>query len=457
MNYFEQSIGQMWSVRRWTVLQLILGLAILIVSPGIIDMKPVFAQTPENRLPQTLDDQFSAVAKQVPQFGGMFLSGNQATLQVYLTDVSPETIAAVQKAIANTFGSAVIPKNGMQARRGRFGFEQLRDWYKAMAGPVSRTPGVTMTDIDEANNRLSIGLDKNSSRARVLTQLAKMNIPANAVAFVVTGPIVPLAQKLQNRQSPMEGGYQIERPISASSASDCTLSFTAERGNTTGFVTASHCTRVPWAVDSSPFYQPTVFPATNFIGTETVDPPGFVCPPTYPGKTCRWSDSAFVAYAVGVTAAPGPVGRTTGITTNWLSPNITIDNNRPIFHIIAPPSQPFLVGLTLDKVGRTSGWSEGSISSTCVDFPWTPLSNTEILCQYIVHCPNNGCAVEGDSGSPVFRITNLPKSYVELYGVLWARFFGSHVWFVFSPITGVEADLGPLNYSDACILVPNPC
>ncbi|MEA2417276.1 MAG: hypothetical protein QOI58_3933 [Thermoanaerobaculia bacterium] len=410
-----------------------------------------FAATPEPKAPVTLDDQFSSVARIVPEFGGMY-AGN-ATLEVYLTDVSPAKATAVRQAITMVFGAGAIPKNGIHALPAKFAFQQLRQWYSAMTAIVSRTPGVTMTDIDEAHNRLLIGIEKETVRAQVLAQLTKTRIPAEAVALEVTTRVVPVTHTLQDRKRPVEGGYQIQR----SGGSTCSLGFNAYMNtNVAGFVTASHCTPAPWAVDGSIWYQSVVVPA-NLVGTETADPPGFTCPPAYPGLMCRWSDTVFVKYSSGVPWGHGFIGRTTAITTNWLTPNISIDHSKPSFHIIAPPSQPFLVGLTLDKVGRTSGWSEGTISNTCADFTWSTRPNSELLCQYVVHCPSNGCAVEGDSGSPVFRITNLNKGYAELYGVLWARYFGSHVWFIFSPITGVQADLGQLDYANPCILNPNPC
>ncbi len=99
--------------------------------------------------------------------------------------------------------------------------------------------------------------------------------------------------------------------------------------------------------------------------------------------------------------------------------------------------------------------------NTCADFQWTPLSNSFVICQYVVKSSTNGAAAEGDSGSPVFRLLPQPGSsgmtLAELYGVLWARAFGSHLYFIFSPMSGVEADLRPLDYLNICLSFPNPC
>lgn len=228
-----------------------------------------FAATPEPKAPVTLDDQFSSVARIVPEFGGMY-AGN-ATLEVYLTDVSPAKATAVRQAITMVFGAGAIPKNGIHALPAKFAFQQLRQWYSAMTAIVSRTPGVTMTDIDEAHNRLLIGIEKETVRAQVLAQLTKTRIPAEAVALEVTTRVVPVTHTLQDRKRPVEGGYQIQR----SGGSTCSLGFNAYMNtNVAGFVTASHCTPAPWAVDGSIWYQSVVVPA-NLVGTETADPPGF--------------------------------------------------------------------------------------------------------------------------------------------------------------------------------------
>ncbi len=67
---------------------------------------------------RTLDDLFAEVARRVPAFGGMFLSEDEQTLQVYLTDLRPPIVAAAQAAIAAVFGTQRIPLGGIQAIQG---------------------------------------------------------------------------------------------------------------------------------------------------------------------------------------------------------------------------------------------------------------------------------------------------------------------------------------------------
>ena len=233
-------------------------------------------------------------------------------------------------------------------------------------------------------------------------------------------------------------------------------------------VTASHCTEVPWEPDATnstasfyqDFFNNGCSNAPRLVGQESIDPPGFPCPSS-PGQLCRWSDSSFIKYETGVTSNLAILGRTTGVSVNWMNPNLTVDPNNPRFGIVARPSLPPLVGLQLDKVGRTTGWSEGLIQSSCTDIAFSPVTNGTLLCQYVVHAFTNAAAAEGDSGAPVFRLlptkNSTGTSLVELYGVLWARAFGTHIYFIFSPISGVEADLGQLDYSMPCLVNPSTC
>jgi hypothetical protein len=245
------------------------------------------------------------------------------------------------------------------------------------------------------------------------------------------------------------------------------LGFNAFRSLVRGFVTNSHCTNVTWAGDGGTFFQPTTgYPPS--LGTEMVDIPGSPCSPPFPvGSVCRWSDSAFIQYDRNILPTPwdfGMIAKTDSITTVSATPILTVDhvtgsgwNMGPgRFAFTRPSSQPYLSGLQLNKVGRTLGWTNGNIMSTCVDYSglWGP--NSVLRCQYAVGNLSNGIVNYGDSGSPVFRVSSLGTQEVELYGILWGAQTSSQYpqdpspsyafkAFVFSPITSVEADLGLLD------------
>ena len=98
------------------------------------------------------------------------------------------------------------------------------------------------------------------------------------------------------------------------------------------------------------------------------------------------------------------------------------------------------MGQTLDKVGRTTGWTVGTVMQTCID---TFVADTDIalICQTRVLSGLGG----GDSGSPVFESQAPFTNDVTLYGILWGGSntnFGPS--FVFSPLSNIEAELGPM-------------
>lgn len=186
----------------------------------------------------------------------------------------------------------------------------------------------------------------------------------------------------------------------------------AIRAGVLGIVTNSHCTNTQGGVESTAFYQPT-FSTANRIGVETVDPQyrtGGECPS---GRECRYSDSAFVQLDPLVTASMGYIARPTGINSGT-----TIDHNNPHFRIVNENITPYL-GDLVNKVGRSTGWTQGNISRTCVNTnPDIPNRTITLLCQDKV----TAVVDLGDSGSPVFRITNSPSpGDVILYGILWGK------------------------------------
>ena len=91
------------------------------------------------------------------------------------------------------------------------------------------------------------------------------------------------------------------------------------------------------------------------------------------------------------------------------------------------------MGQTVNKVGRTTGWSQGVVTNTCVN---TNVSGSDIteLCQNFV----SATVGSGDSGSPVFAIGS--GSNVALVGILWGGSGASS--FVYSPIANIHDDLG---------------
>lgn len=367
--------------------------------------------------PDTVDDLYLAVERQAPGFGGAFVEDD--TLTVYLTN--PQDRPMAERALVALLGQENIPARGIQVRQGQYGFTELKAWQE-QANAVLDLPGVVFTDVDETQNRITVGVENRTVTGAVMQALLRLQIPLKAVDIVETPPVQQLAT-LRDRVRPLQGGLQINFPGYL-----CTYGFNVVRGGVAGFVTNSHCTSKQGGVESTQYWQPSQTVDATAIGVETADPAYSKgkCPSTIKGKVCRYSDSAFVKLNV-TEYTLGSIAKTTGVNDQ----SLTINGS---FSIAGKGTHK--VGDTVNKMGRTSGWSQGRVTRTCVD---TGVSGSNIvqLCQTWV----TATVMSGDSGSPVFSGTGS----VTLQGILWGG-SSDNKTFIFSPIANIERgdELGPL-------------
>jgi hypothetical protein len=72
-------------------------------------------------------------------------------------------------------------------RPGLWNYAQLRDWYAYLNSHLSVGSDVILTDIDEAENRITYGTRDDSARDRLNRTLAALDIPCFLVTVEVTG------------------------------------------------------------------------------------------------------------------------------------------------------------------------------------------------------------------------------------------------------------------------------
>lgn len=146
---------------------------------------------------ETYDDLLVRVEERAPGFGGMFI-GQDGRLAVFLLD--PTQLAAARSAIEAVFGAQQVPAAGVRARQGQYTVSQLKRWTER-ANRVLELSGVTMVDLDEAKNRVAIGLEDESATRRVEQALVSLGIPRAAVVIELTGPIRPLDRSQSKKRS----------------------------------------------------------------------------------------------------------------------------------------------------------------------------------------------------------------------------------------------------------------
>jgi hypothetical protein len=131
------------------------------------------------------DDLLVRVERQVPGFGGMFVD-REGRLAVYLLDKSQ--LAGARAAIEAVFGAESVPAAGVRALQGQYAVSQLKAWSET-AGAILELPGVTAVDLDEARNRVAIGVEHRSRTRAVERALSAIAIPRQAVTIHVTEKI----------------------------------------------------------------------------------------------------------------------------------------------------------------------------------------------------------------------------------------------------------------------------
>lgn len=377
----------------------------------------------------TMDDEFRRLAQtDIPGFAGYHLD-EAGALIVSLTP-GGSLDSAVRVLAARPMHAGRLKGRPVRAREVRYDFEQLTAWL----GGLERTlveAGVEMADVDELENRLWLGVvpSRSSTIPWLTAAIAAEGIPADAAVIEVVEPTT-IRHNLQDRAPVLAGGFQIqhqERP-------PCTLGFAAVKDGISGFITASHCSSAKFAPDGLPFYQPLAngrFPA---FGLEVTDPAGYRCAGPL-NAPCRYSDATFARLVFPMPFELGLLVRTRQAGIDRVG-SLEQDPASPywlIYHKHASVSTP--VGLTLHKVGATTGWTTGTVTRSCVRFP-----AMQLRCQVVSTILSSG----GDSGAPVFHRFAM-TSFVALYGVLWGGPGENFRISYHSSIAGIEVDMGKLD------------
>ncbi|MDY7093930.1 MAG: hypothetical protein SX243_13240 [Acidobacteriota bacterium] len=360
----------------------------------------------------TLDDQTLDLAATVPGYGGHFY-GADGSLQIYLQD--------------SAAASPLLAGLSYRALAADYSFAQLQDAADRVLAELQGLPGVVFSDLDESRNRVVVGVGSGLAAARISAELSSRGLDG-IVEVRVVSPVVQ-AQELEDYFPSPAGGIQV-----STLDFPCTLGFNAQRDGIFGFILNSHCTNDIGGVQDTELYQPTDLVSPELFALEIVDPEFFINDPCPAGRVCRYSDAAFARYKDWVAAQLGLIVRTT--FSDPSSGSTTIDDLQPTFTIVSDASTASVLGATLHKVGRTTGWTEGPLSTTCANVNIDGSSIT-LLCQNWVDAGVFG----GDSGSPVF--SRLDATTVQLEGILWGRNVDGDR-FVYSPVPMIEQDLGAL-------------
>ena len=386
-----------------------------------------------------IEAEFEAYQRRVPGFAGAFVD-EDGTVVVKLKDVTQGNVARALLggfALEHGGGKGKRPSGDIRIEPAQFDFMELSTWRDRIR-PLFSIGGMVALDVDERANRVWVGVTAEGMRGLIMSKAEEMGVPPSALVVEVTEAATQLAL-LTDSIRPSPGGVQVSTQTYGTTHI-CTLGFNAySQYYGFGFVTNSHCTPTMGLVENTPFGQPSWDSPT--IGLEYADPyywQGGSCPAQ---KKCRNSDAAFVQYSDGSFGQFGYIARPDTVCSNGCAGTLHISNTRPRLTITGTTSYPSS-GETLDKVGISSGWTDGRIMRTCIDVE--PVGTDR---HYYCQAQVAGYAQEGDSGSPVFKNYDWPNgNSARLYGLLFGGngLNGSSAWFVFSPLGNVVGELGGL-------------
>src|SRR5262245_17932696 len=311
---------------RKTVISVVVLLALLAVSftsdTGKVAMStsksnPVVSAAPAQAI-ESLDDQFAAIARQVPGFGGLYFD-QDGTMKVYMVaqkePVTDNLISSLEDVITREIGGGErLTHSGVEVIEGQYSFLDLHSWNQELSPAVLSLPGVVFTDLDEKTNRLRIGVtDSKEILEAVENSLAGVNIPRDEV---VIRQHKQTNLHLRNFRRPLRGGLQINFGNFL-----CTLGFPAVRNGVNGYVTNSHCTTTQGGVQNTVEHQPSASGTANRVGIEIADPTYFSGSGCPAGRVCRRSDSSFIRVphpsGPAVTIDRGTIARPAVKSFNW--------------------------------------------------------------------------------------------------------------------------------------------
>ena len=376
-----------------------------------------------------------ALDRQVPGFGGFFLDANGEPT-IYLARGAAR--AAAERALGAYMSGRGLSAAALHVREAQYGWQQLQRWQDAATESAFSVIGTVYVDNDETANRVRVGVENIGIAGQVRAAVARLGVPDDAVIVEQVEPIAQVAATLQAAATlqnvisrPVQAGVQINFPgYLCSVGFNATATLTGQKS----FITASHCTSKQGGVENTPYYQPLQSVDGTVIAREVADP-AYTKGPGCPGnKLCRYSDASRAAYTSDAYQGLGQIAATIGANSG----SLTITGS---FAITDDDCTDTLggclaVGTTVNKVGRTTGWTSGAITNKCVN---TSVQGTRIVqrCQTFVSAGVGA----GDSGSDVFQVTG--GTNVKLAGVLWGG-NSSGTQFVFSPFANVVSELGQL-------------
>lgn len=364
----------------------------------------------------------------IPGFAGLFIDAQGVLVVSATTEASEQAslMFAQEWSVLNSLQGQPI-----RFRRVEYDFYELNAGRNRLLDLLARGV-INMLDVDEVENAVVVGIRPGASKVSVEELSALANLPEGAVRVIEAS--IAVESGVQDHYRPVMGGTQVIARY------NCTLGFNTASGGDSYAVGASHCSHSWNDVDSGVWEQAYVLDVAYEIADRELGC-GYS---SYTGRVLgcggvgwRASDSQMSEYYDSVSVGHGRIAKTTYYSSTYETDGSLVLAAQPYFNVLEGRMKSTLLsGLTVDKVGRATGWTRGTINQTCVDI--TPHLEGEDFaqeeCQYGASYWSQG----GDSGSPVF--VQVQENHVALVGIHHAHDTVNDRAY-FSPLDGIEHDL----------------
>ena len=370
----------------------------------------------------TYDELLADIAVEVPGFGGFYVD-EAGALNVWLVDaaqrVQAETVLGARFEEGKIGFGLGEKLSQMVVRNGSYDFLELYAWRSQVRQMIGTITGATSLSIDEVQNVIRIGASNLVVGDQIIERIRELGIPDDAFRIIEQVNELGITKKRTTLAAGLQIQFLAPSWPSFPTPSTCTLGPVARRNGVPGFITAAHCTEFRYVNTGERHYQAT--PGDRIIMTETVDPTYKTtgCAPGH--NKCVDADAIFSKWDFAGTWNLGRIYETQFRSAGSHGSTVRVGTN---LVIVSDNVWPY-PGQIMDKVGRTTGWTYGFVTETCVDWK-VPQHESSPLQDVWVECAieNIFSALGGDSGAPVFHChTNgctAPKN-VTLMGV----YFGS--------------------------------
>lgn len=421
------------------------------------------------------EEAFAKLSIVVPSSAGFFYD-RAGNLVVWVSDIAetkaaPVAILGLLASHAIELGPEKSRVPSIVIRVGSFSFRQLAAWRDSVSNYVDNhaDAGVTSLDLDEAANRITVGVLPQTPQGQLLSQFEQFGIDPGAINFRISermrfdvGPSVTRIERfraapsrasgrrsilnISNSQSTMIGGLGIGVRVknSGGAYAKCTNGFVVQHYQSgvtkTGLLIASHCTENIFGADHDTVEQ--TFGTANFVGVESHDPDDYNCGIW----ECRPSDAAFVETNAGVSVALGQIAKFPGIPYTLF----TYDNTSS-WVITQATSGNVYVGTITSWVGDSTGYHDSArVTNTCTDM--FVESGYKLTCGMVDTVASAG----GDSGGPVWVASGIGNE-VTAVGTVSGHPDSYHmVWSQISrAITDFSSEGATLNFVTMTISPPD--